>query len=50
MDEKAIARRRDVAALSDWQARLEQICALIVEVTETESSEAVTTSLRRSGC
>jgi len=49
-DETAIARRREVAALSDWQARLEQICVLIKTALETKSSQAmITSSLLRSG-
>ena len=49
-DETAIARRRNVAALSDWQARLEQICVLIKAALETKSSQAMmASSLVKSG-
>lgn len=48
VDETTIARRRDVAALSDWQARLEHICTLIATAINKKSSEGETTFLQKS--
>jgi hypothetical protein len=39
-DDATKSRRRDVARLSDWPARLEVICDLIESVTKTRSSQS----------
>ncbi len=47
-DEAAKARRREIAAISDWQARMDLICNLI-ETSEAKSSTQFQTKFAHSG-